>query len=85
MEALDIISKYTNMRAQNFQFAGTKDKRAKTSQLVTVNRTTAEKIAGVNKRLRGMAVGNFQYKHVGDTISPILYNRILSIQKTDLL
>lgn len=69
MEALDIISKYSNIRAQQFQYAGTKDKRAKTSQRVSVHKVTAEKLRGTNKKLWGMKLGNFQYKHVSSSSS----------------
>ena len=73
MEALDIVSKYTNIRAQQFQYAGTKDKRAKTSQRVSVHRVTAEKLHAANKKLWGMKLGNFEYKNVSCMYITFMY------------
>ncbi len=41
--------------------AGTKDKRGVTSQWVTAHKVSAQRMAGLNPRLRGVRVGNFEY------------------------
>lgn len=61
MEAIDIISKYSNIKPNLFSYAGTKDRRAKTSQRVCVHRANAERLAEVNGKLKGMAMGDFKY------------------------
>ena len=43
-----------------FQFAGTKDKRAITSQEVTVYRVRAERLQIANRYFHRIAVGNFK-------------------------
>ena len=64
MEAIDIISKYSGINARQFNCAGTKDRRAKTSQRVSIFKVDADKLEKVNKQLRGMAMGNFTYSKV---------------------
>ncbi len=44
----------------NFGFAGTKDKRGVTGQWVTAWKVPAAKLAGLNARLRGIRLGNFE-------------------------
>uniref|UniRef100_A0A2C9KC34 Uncharacterized protein n=1 Tax=Biomphalaria glabrata TaxID=6526 RepID=A0A2C9KC34_BIOGL len=55
------VSLFIRVKEGLFQYAGTKDKRAKTTQEVTANRIHPKKLAFLNKMLRNMAVGNFRY------------------------
>lgn len=64
MEAIDVISKYSNIRPHQFLYAGTKDRRAKTTQRVCICKQPAEKLHKVNQKLHGIAMGNFKYQHV---------------------
>lgn len=50
------------MKPNLFSFAGTKDKRAVTTQLMSVRRTLADKLVKL-RCLRGIRVGNFEYKN----------------------
>ncbi|ELT96146.1 hypothetical protein CAPTEDRAFT_160486 [Capitella teleta] len=61
MEAVNVLAKLSKLRAGNFLYAGVKDKRAKTSQKISIHKVTATRIYGLNKILRGMRVGNFEY------------------------
>jgi tRNA pseudouridine13 synthase len=61
MEAIGLIARCLKLRVSVFSFAGTKDRRGKTSQLVTAYRVTAERLASVNSQLRNIRVGNFTY------------------------
>ncbi|XP_064605575.1 pseudouridylate synthase 7 homolog [Liolophura sinensis] len=61
MDALNLIAKLIRVKPNLFSYAGTKDRRAKTSQEVTAYRVTADVLKGVNKSLRNMAMGNFRY------------------------
>lgn len=63
MEAIDIISKYSGIKPQHFNYAGTKDRRAKTSQRISAHKVKAEKLQAINSKLRGIAMGNFQYSN----------------------
>lgn len=64
MEAIDIISKYSGIKPKQFCTAGTKDRRAKTSQAVSLFKVRAEKLKRVNAKLHGMKMGNFKYSEV---------------------
>lgn len=61
MDAIGLISKLLKIKENVFQYAGTKDRRARTSQEITANRVHPEKLVILNKLLRNMGVGNFQY------------------------
>ncbi|RLN29281.1 multisubstrate pseudouridine synthase 7 isoform X1 [Panicum miliaceum] len=68
-EALGVIGKMLGLQPRSFGFAGTKDKRAVTSQqacipqvynsVVTVFKVQANRLAALNNRLFGIKVGNF--------------------------
>uniref|UniRef100_T1IV34 ENTH domain-containing protein n=1 Tax=Strigamia maritima TaxID=126957 RepID=T1IV34_STRMM len=59
MDAVNTIAKALRVKTSSFSYSGVKDKRAKTSQLVTVYRISAERLAKLN--LRGMTLGNYEY------------------------
>ncbi|CAM6094776.1 unnamed protein product [Calypogeia fissa] len=60
-DALMVISRMLGVQPKSFGFAGTKDKRAVTTQQVTVFKQPAAKLASLNSRLFGIKVGNFSY------------------------
>jgi tRNA pseudouridine13 synthase len=70
MEVINLIARLLNMNQKVLQFAGTKDRRAVTTQQVSAYRGSADRIAGLNKLLHNAKVGNFRYKtndlHLGD-------------------
>ena len=43
-----------------FQYDGTKDKRAVTTQAITVFRVPAERLVAVNRASKSVQVGNFE-------------------------
>lgn len=61
MDAIGLLAKLLRLKSGLFQYAGTKDRRAKTSQEVTAYRISAEKLLQVNKKLRNIATGNYRY------------------------
>ncbi|ORX91940.1 tRNA pseudouridine synthase D [Basidiobolus meristosporus CBS 931.73] len=61
MEAVNMLSKVMKMSSKIFSYAGTKDKRGVTAQWVTAYHVKPERLLGLNKRLRGMQLGNFGY------------------------
>ncbi|CAO1319707.1 unnamed protein product [Diamesa tonsa] len=62
MQAISVLASSLNTRPSQFVYAGTKDKRAKTSQWVCIKRTEPAKIAGAVKRVPNLHVGNFTFK-----------------------
>lgn len=74
-EALGVIGKMLGLQPRSFGFAGTKDKRAVTTQQVTVFKVQASKLLALNKRLFGIKVGNFCYVKEGLVLGQLTGNR----------
>ena len=60
MEAVAVISRLLKIKPSCFHYAGTKDRRAITSQLITAFKVSAEKLQALNPRLINMHLGNFK-------------------------
>ncbi|RXI01971.1 hypothetical protein DVH24_015320 [Malus domestica] len=82
-EALGVIGKMLGVQPRSFGFAGTKDKRAVTTQRVTVFKKLASKLAALNDRLIGIKVGDFCYVTEGLVLGQLLGNRF-TITLSDL-
>ncbi|KAJ9564850.1 hypothetical protein OSB04_000816 [Centaurea solstitialis] len=74
-EALGVIGKMLGVQPRSFGFSGTKDKRAVTTQRVTVFKQRANKVASLNKRLIGIKVGDFCYVNEGLLLGQLHGNR----------
>lgn len=63
METINLLSKLTRTGAKDFAYAGTKDRRAATSQRVSAFRHNVTSMAELNKTLRHRCrVGDFKYE-----------------------
>ncbi|KAJ6256073.1 hypothetical protein Dda_9165 [Drechslerella dactyloides] len=62
MECLGLLGKFLKVPPKLFKFAGTKDRRAVTVQRVSAHKLKAEKLAAINPKLKGLKVGDFEYK-----------------------
>ena len=60
-EVLSFMARMIKTGSRTFSVAGTKDRRAATVQRVCAYRVDAERLAQLNKTLRGAAVGDFEY------------------------
>ncbi|KAF8038939.1 hypothetical protein BT93_B1482 [Corymbia citriodora subsp. variegata] len=74
-EALGLIGKMLGTQSRSFGFAGTKDKRAVSTQRVTIFKQSASKLASLNKKLIGIKVGDFCYVKDGLVLGQLLGNR----------
>lgn len=74
-EALGIIGKMLGIQSKSFGFAGTKDKRAVSTQRVTVFKQQASRLAALNDRLIGIKVGDFCHVKEGLLLGRLLGNR----------
>lgn len=74
-EALGIIGKMLGIQSKSFGFAGTKDKRAVSTQRVTVFKQQASRLAALNDRLIGIKVGDFCHVKEGLLLGKLLGNR----------
>ncbi|CBX99467.1 similar to pseudouridine synthase TruD/Pus7 [Plenodomus lingam JN3] len=61
MEVVSFLGSKLNCGPKGFGFAGTKDRRACTSQRVSVRRQTADRMYSFNKVLFNAAIGDFEY------------------------
>ncbi|KAE9448107.1 hypothetical protein C3L33_20004, partial [Rhododendron williamsianum] len=74
-EALGLIGKMLGVQPRSFGFAGTKDKRAVSTQRVTVFKQRASKLAALNERLFGIKVGDFCHVKEGLLLGQLYGNR----------
>ncbi|XP_042866016.1 pseudouridylate synthase 7 homolog isoform X2 [Penaeus japonicus] len=61
--AINLVAYKLRLKPNLFAYAGTKDKRAKTSQLVSVSKVAPEKLAYAARKERGVYIGNFTFHH----------------------
>jgi tRNA pseudouridine13 synthase len=61
MDAINTIARLLKIKASNFGFAGTKDRRAATVQRVSVFRQRKNNMTWLNSRLPNVKVGHFQH------------------------
>ncbi|CAH9125170.1 unnamed protein product [Cuscuta epithymum] len=74
-DALGLIAKMLGIQPRSFGFAGTKDKRAVSTQRVTVFKQQASKLAALNEKLIGIKVGNFSHANEGLVLGQLFGNR----------
>ncbi|KAG0430756.1 hypothetical protein HPB47_022399 [Ixodes persulcatus] len=79
MEAVNMIASVLRQAPSCFAYAGTKDKRGKTCQLVSVYRVPARNLLGLNKRKWALVIGNVSYEEKGIKLGDLLGNRFAII------
>ncbi|KAF2665639.1 putative pseudouridine synthase TruD/Pus7 [Microthyrium microscopicum] len=62
MEVLNYIGRMFKLAPKHFQFSGTKDRRAVAVQRISAYRVQAERLAALNKSLKGAKIGGFKYE-----------------------
>lgn len=62
MDALNQLGRVLRLKSSIFSYAGTKDRRAKTSQWISVKKMNPSKIMRAAKIVRGAFVGNFKFE-----------------------
>lgn len=61
MDAISLLSKLLKIKTGVFGYAGTKDRRAVTTQWISAYRVRAEQLQSLNSSLRNLCLGNFKY------------------------
>ncbi|KAI4311007.1 hypothetical protein MLD38_035944 [Melastoma candidum] len=74
-EALGLLGKMLGIQSKSFGFSGTKDKRAVSTQRVTVFKQSARRLAALNEKLFGIKLGDFCYVKEGLLLGQLLGNR----------
>jgi tRNA pseudouridine13 synthase len=77
MEVVSFIAKSLNVRPKSFSFAGTKDRRGVTVQRISVWRQYAERLASLNRTLRGSKIGGFKYEPTSLELGDLKGNEFL--------
>ncbi|KAK3942405.1 tRNA pseudouridine synthase D [Diplogelasinospora grovesii] len=62
MDAINTIARLLKIKASNFGFAGTKDRRAGTVQRVSVYRQRASNLVWLNARIPNIKIGDFKHQ-----------------------
>ena len=62
MNAINLIARLLHVKSSLLSYAGTKDKRAITTQKICAANIDAKKISTLNKSVNNIAVGDFEYK-----------------------
>ncbi|CAH8499004.1 unnamed protein product [Heterobilharzia americana] len=61
LSAVQLLSRFLHVGPSVFSYAGTKDRRAITTQFVTVKGVNSKTLSSLNTRLHGLRVGDFSY------------------------
>uniref|UniRef100_A0A336ML56 CSON003370 protein n=1 Tax=Culicoides sonorensis TaxID=179676 RepID=A0A336ML56_CULSO len=62
VQAVNALAGKSGIKPNSFTYAGTKDKRAKTSQRVSVRKVDPNRLAGAAKHCHNIHIGNFEFK-----------------------
>ncbi|KAF3913162.1 hypothetical protein AA313_de0204054 [Arthrobotrys entomopaga] len=65
MECLSLLGRFLKLAPKAFSIAGTKDRRAVTVQRISAHKLKAERLEATNRKLKGLKVGDFEYKPYG--------------------
>ncbi|XP_015108635.1 pseudouridylate synthase 7 homolog isoform X2 [Diachasma alloeum] len=61
MDALNLLGMHLRLKPNSFTYAGTKDRRARTTQWICLKQIHPSSILDAGKRVRGAFVGNFKF------------------------
>eukprot|EP00741_Cyanophora_paradoxa_P016863 tig00020943_g16287.t1 len=75
MDAIGLLCRLLQVTPKTFSYAGTKDKRAVTTQRVSAFKVAPERLRGLNKTLRGMRLGSFGYAREAIRLGDLSGNR----------
>ncbi|KAL8602843.1 hypothetical protein ACOMHN_056337 [Nucella lapillus] len=75
MDTIHLLSRSLRVKESVFGYAGTKDRRAKTTQEVTAFKMHPKKLQGLNKFLRNVTLGNFSYSDTRLRLGDLSGNR----------
>lgn len=77
MEVIFYLARNLRMKAQSFQFAGTKDRRGITVQRVSVFRGLADRLVSAGRTLRNAKIGNYEYQPSGLQLGQLAGNEFI--------
>lgn len=77
MDAVTQISRMLRSKPQAIGYAGTKDRRASTSQRCSIRYTHQRSLAGLNGNLWGISTGDYEYRDEGIHLGQLLGNEFV--------
>lgn len=77
MQAVSMLAPLINVKATAITYAGTKDKRGKTTQWMSVKRREPAQIVRAAQRARKMFVGNFMFREQPLKLGQLHGNRLV--------
>jgi tRNA pseudouridine13 synthase len=86
MEVANLLSKFLRIPPKTISYAGTKDRRGVTVQKLSVSKIKVERLNGLNKTLRGVKLGSFEYSSTPLKLGELAGNEfIITIREADLM
>ncbi|KAA8899203.1 hypothetical protein TRICI_006372 [Trichomonascus ciferrii] len=86
MEVANLLSKFLRIPPKTISYAGTKDRRGVTVQKLSVSKIKVERLNGLNKTLRGVRLGSFEYSPTPLKLGELAGNEFLiTIREVDLM
>ena len=79
MLAINLLAKCVKVKPDRFAYAGTKDGRAVTVQRVSGFRIDVKNLLGLNKTLKNISLGNFEYKKRPLKLGDLTGNRFVIV------
>eukprot|EP01083_Nonionella_stella_P213414 769774_1 len=76
-KSMRLLADRIRMNAKFFSYAGMKDKRGITSQLMSVKRVTAKRLTDAVKNIKQLSVGNFQYSFEKINLGDLMGNHFV--------
>lgn len=87
MQVANILAKLLRTSPKSISYAGTKDRRGITVQRASISKMKAERLNGLNKKLRGIKFGSFKYEDdqikLGDLKGNEFYITIRNVDQMD--
>lgn len=86
MEAINQLARAMNIKPQQVAYAGTKDRRASTTQRCSIRHSRERFLANANSRLRGIVTGDYEYKDMPVWLGQLQGNEfVITIKNCDLV
>lgn len=77
MDAVNQVARMLRVKPQNIGYAGTKDRRAATAQRCSIRHIRDRALTGLNSKLRGIYIGEYEYKENSIHLGQLLGNEFV--------
>ena len=77
MQAVNLICKLLRMPTRAIRYAGTKDRRAVTTQRLSISKISIDRLNALNRTLKGMLIGGFKFNEVSLNLGELNGNEFI--------